>query len=217
MLTPGTIVAGPAIIIDNTQTIVVVPGSQARILSSHVVIDLVDEKPQQSQEEQELVVDPIKLSIFGHRFMSIAEQMGRTLQKTSISINIKERLDFSCAIFSPDGELVANAPHVPVHLGSMSFAVKYQHNLHRGNLRPGDVLVSNHPESGGTHLPDITVITPVFDADGEAICFYCACKCSYYFVTYETGITNLSSEGTSPRHRRLSWKFYATVCVLPVN
>lgn len=80
----------------------IVPGSQARILSSHVVIDLIDEKNQQSEEEHELVVDPIKLSIFGHRFMSIAEQMGRTLQKTSISINIKERLDFSCAIFSPD-------------------------------------------------------------------------------------------------------------------
>ncbi len=102
--------AGPAIIIDNTQTIVVVPGSHARILSSHVVIDVAEEKSQQSQEDQELVVDPIRLSIFGHRFMSIAEQMGRTLQKTSISLNIKERLDFSCAIFSPDGELVANAP-----------------------------------------------------------------------------------------------------------
>lgn len=85
--------------------------------------------------------------------MGIAEEMGRTLQKTSLSLNIKERLDFSCAIFSPDGELVANAPHVPVHLGSMSYAVKYQHQLHRGKLRLGDVLVSNHPESGGTHLP----------------------------------------------------------------
>ncbi|KAK6949159.1 hypothetical protein Daesc_009233 [Daldinia eschscholtzii] len=165
-IAPGSIVNGPAIIIDNTQTIVVVPGSQARVLTSHVVINLVDEKPQQSQEEQELVVDPIKLSIFGHRFMSIAEQMGRALQKTSVSINIKERLDFSCAIFSPDGQLVANAPHVPVHLGSMSYAVKYQHNLHKGKLRPGDVLVTNHPEAGGTHLPDITVITPVFDTDG---------------------------------------------------
>ncbi|KAI1642966.1 Hydantoinase B/oxoprolinase-domain-containing protein [Daldinia loculata] len=173
---PGSIVTGPAIIIDNTQTIVVVPGSQARVLTSHVVINLIDEKPQQSQEEQELVVDPIKLSIFGHRFMSIAEQMGRALQKTSVSINIKERLDFSCAIFSPDGQLVANAPHVPVHLGSMSYAVKYQHNLHKGNLRPGDVLVTNHPEAGGTHLPDITVITPVFDTDGETICFYTASR-----------------------------------------
>ncbi|KAI1473393.1 Hydantoinase B/oxoprolinase-domain-containing protein [Daldinia eschscholtzii] len=175
-IAPGSIVNGPAIIIDNTQTIVVVPGSQARVLTSHVVINLVDEKPQQSQEEQELVVDPIKLSIFGHRFMSIAEQMGRALQKTSVSINIKERLDFSCAIFSPDGQLVANAPHVPVHLGSMSYAVKYQHNLHKGKLRPGDVLVTNHPEAGGTHLPDITVITPVFDTDGETICFYTASR-----------------------------------------
>ncbi|OTB19549.1 hypothetical protein K445DRAFT_326976 [Daldinia sp. EC12] len=176
VIAPGSIVNGPAIIIDNTQTIVVVPGSQARVLTSHVVINLVDEKPQQSQEEQELVVDPIKLSIFGHRFMSIAEQMGRALQKTSVSINIKERLDFSCAIFSPDGQLVANAPHVPVHLGSMSYAVKYQHNLHKGKLRPGDVLVTNHPEAGGTHLPDITVITPVFDTDGETICFYTASR-----------------------------------------
>ncbi|KAI1657593.1 Hydantoinase B/oxoprolinase-domain-containing protein [Daldinia decipiens] len=175
-ITPGSIVTGPAIIIDNTQTIVVVPGSQARVLTSHVVINLIDEKPRQSQEEQELVVDPVKLSIFGHRFMSIAEQMGRALQKTSVSINIKERLDFSCAIFSPDGQLVANAPHVPVHLGSMSYAVKYQHNLHKGNLRLGDVLVTNHPEAGGTHLPDITVITPVFDTDGETICFYTASR-----------------------------------------
>lgn len=136
--------------------------------------------------------------------MGIAEEMGRTLQKTSLSLNIKERLDFSCAIFSPDGELVANAPHVPVHLGSMSYAVKYQHQLHRGKLRFGDVLVSNHPESGGTHLPgespslivpgflvlshlswmlhltsfgsDITVISPVFDKDGKTLCFYTASR-----------------------------------------
>ncbi|KAK7993068.1 hypothetical protein PG991_016247 [Apiospora marii] len=182
-LNPGTLVHGPAIIIDSTQTIVVVPQSQARILTSHVVIDLVDDGAAENQQrnnppeqQQELVADPIKLSIFGHRFMSIAEQMGRTLQKTSLSLNIKERLDFSCAIFSPDGELVANAPHVPVHLGSMSYAVKYQHNLHMGELKPGDVLVSNHPEAGGTHLPDITVITPVFDSDGKTICFYTASR-----------------------------------------
>lgn len=183
-LKPGSTVQGPSIIIDNTQTIVVVPKARAHILTSHVVIDLPeaesasvnggDANASGSLATQE--IDPIKLSIFGHRFMSIAEQMGRTLQKTSISINIKERLDFSCAIFSPDGELVANAPHVPVHLGSMSYAVKYQHNLHKGQLRPGDVLVSNHPEAGGTHLPDITVITPVFDEDGDSICFYTASR-----------------------------------------
>lgn len=151
-LEPGAMVSGPAIIIDSTQTIIVVPGAQAKVLTSHVVIDMAGGRPQ-GDGDGELVVDPIKLSIFGHRFMGIAEEMGRTLQKTSISLNIKERLDFSCAVFSPDGELVANAPHVPVHLGSMSYAVRYQHELHRGRLRPGDVLVSNHPESGGTHLP----------------------------------------------------------------
>lgn len=145
-------VSGPAIIIDNTQTIIVVPGAQAKVLTSHVVVDMAGRRSENATDG-EMVVDPIKLSIFGHRFMGIAEEMGRTLQKTSISLNIKERLDFSCAIFSPDGELVANAPHVPVHLGSMSYAVRYQHELHRGKLRLGDVLVSNHPESGGTHLP----------------------------------------------------------------
>ena len=149
-------IPGPAIIIDKTQTIIVVPGAQAKVLTSHVVVDLAQEGPKDISTG-ELVVDPIKLSIFGHRFMGIAEEMGRTLQKTSISLNIKERLDFSCAIFSPDGELVANAPHVPVHLGSMSYAVRYQHQLHRGKMRPGDVLVSNHPEAGGTHLPGTTL------------------------------------------------------------
>ncbi|KAK3309269.1 Hydantoinase B/oxoprolinase-domain-containing protein [Chaetomium strumarium] len=174
-LRPGNEVHGPAIIIDSTQTMVIVPGATARILTSHVLIDL-PEPPSKQTDEDSKLVDPIKLSIFGHRFMSIAEQMGRTLQKTSLSLNIKERLDFSCAIFSPDGELVANAPHVPVHLGSMSYAVRYQHELHRGKLRPGDVLVTNHPETGGTHLPDITVITPVFDDDGKTITFYTAAR-----------------------------------------
>ena len=107
-------------------------------------------------------VDPIQLSIFSNLFMSIAEQMGRMLQKTAISTNIKERLDFSCALFGPQGELVANAPHVPVHLGAMSEAVKEQIRRRAGDLNPGDVLVSNHPAAGGSHLPDITVITPVF-------------------------------------------------------
>lgn len=165
-LEPGKLISGPAIIIDNTQTIIVVPGAKAKILTSHVVIDLAQEKAQ-PVADGELVVDPVKLSIFGHRFMGIAEEMGRTLQKTSISLNIKERLDFSCAIFSPDGELVANAPHVPVHLGSMSYAVKYQHELHRGKLRLGDVVVSNHPESGGTHLPGRPFIYSTFAMDNS--------------------------------------------------
>jgi len=111
----------------------------------------------------EKVADVVQLSIFNHRFMGIAEQMGRTLQRTSISTNIKERLDFSCALFGPDGGLVANAPHVPVHLGAMSSTVCWQLNFWGDNLHEGDVLVTNHPCSGGSHLPDITVVTPVFD------------------------------------------------------
>lgn len=152
----GSKIVGPALIIDKTQTIVVVPGAVANILETCVVVDL-PQKPandsNQSSGSENHDFSPIQLSIFGHRFMSIAEQMGRTLQKTSVSTNIKERLDFSCALFSPDGGLVANAPHVPVHLGSMQFAVRYQHKLWEGKLQDGDVLVSNHPSCGGTHLP----------------------------------------------------------------
>ena len=157
-LDKGTRVNGPAVIIDKTQTIVVVPNAVANILETCIVIDLKETKTE-SVDAGSLTsqIDPIRLSIFGHRFMSIAEQMGRTLQKTSVSTNIKERLDFSCALFSPDGGLVANAPHVPVHLGSMQFAVRFQHQKWLGNLKDGDVLVANHPSSGGTHLPDITV------------------------------------------------------------
>ncbi|KAF3763213.1 hypothetical protein M406DRAFT_73837 [Cryphonectria parasitica EP155] len=168
----GSKITGPALIIDKTQTIVVTPSSIATILDSYVVIDR-QSRPTVTSSSSEF--SPIQLSIFGHRFMSIAEQMGRTLQKTSVSTNIKERLDFSCAIFSPDGGLVANAPHVPVHLGSMQFAVRYQHQLWDGKLKDGDVLVSNHPACGGTHLPDITVITPVFDDTGK-LAFYVASR-----------------------------------------
>jgi 5-oxoprolinase (ATP-hydrolysing) len=120
-------------------------------------------------------VDPIMLSIFAHRFMAIAEQMGRALQKTSVSTNVKERLDYSCALFDATGGLVANAPHLPVHLGSMSTCVKRQAEIWKGRLKKGDVIVSNHPEYGGTHLPDITVITPAFSDSGEII-FYVASR-----------------------------------------
>jgi len=121
------------------------------------------------------VVDPVRLSLFAHRFMGIAEQMGRTLQRTAVSVNIKERLDFSCALFGADGGLVANAPHLPVHLGAMQEAVRFQlafaARLGGEPLREGDVLLSNHPQlAGGSHLPDMTVITPVFHA-GELVFF----------------------------------------------
>lgn len=177
-LSEGSRIQGPAMIIDQTQTIVLVPGAVASILESCAVIDLKKKVPAFDGSTAASInptsISPIQLSIFGNRFMSIAEQMGRTLQKTSVSTNIKERLDFSCALFSPDGGLVANAPHVPVHLGSMQFAVRYQHKYWAGRLKDGDVLISNHPSCGGTHLPDITVITPVFDK-GEIV-FYVASR-----------------------------------------
>ena len=123
-------------------------------------------------------VDPILLSLFAARFMSVAEAMGRSLQQTSISTNIKERLDFSCTLFSPDVGLVANAPHLPVHLGSMSFAVRYQidHLGESEGIHQGDVLLANHPSAGGSHLPDMTCITPVFDESGKEIIFFTASR-----------------------------------------
>lgn len=135
-------------IIDNTQTIVVSPGCEARVLSSHIVIDV---KTPQITKTNAQTVDPVQLSVFSHRFMSIAEQMGRALQKTCVSLNIKERLDFACAIFGPNGDLVANAPHVPVFLGSMSYAVKGQIELVGDKMRPGDVFVTNHPSEQIPH------------------------------------------------------------------
>lgn len=129
-------------IIDNTQTVIVSPTCEARVLSKHIIIDA---NRQLITKTDALTVDPVQLSVFAHRFMSIAEQMGRALQKTCVSLNIKERLDFACAIFGPNGDLVANAPHVPVFLGSMSYAVKGQIELVGDKMRPGDVFVTNHP------------------------------------------------------------------------
>lgn len=169
----GRVIEGPALIIDQTQKIYVEPRYRAFLLSNHVVLEKKDAEVQR-QEISADVVNPIQLSVFSHRFMSIAEQMGNTLQRTSISSSIKERLDFSCAIFSPEGKLVANAPHVPIHLGSMQMAIQWQHNYWLGKLKPGDVLLTNHPETGGTHLPDLTVVTPVFV--GDEIAFYVASR-----------------------------------------
>ncbi|KAL4910751.1 hypothetical protein BDW74DRAFT_164568 [Aspergillus multicolor] len=158
----GETVRGPAVVIDQTQTIVITPNATATALSSMLVID-VDNAPATGAEA---AIDPIKLSVFANRFMGIAEQMGRALQKTSVSTNIKERLDFSCAIFSADGGLVANAPH----------AVKWQIEHWKGNIKEGDVFLSNAPAAGGAHLPDLTVISPVFDAAGEEILFWTASR-----------------------------------------
>ncbi|KAL4903050.1 hypothetical protein BDW74DRAFT_186640 [Aspergillus multicolor] len=173
-----TVVRGPALIIDNTQTILVEPAWHAYILSSHIILeygqyqslslDVSKNKSEIDAENETASISPITLSISSHRFMAIAEQMGTTLQRTSISTSIKERLDFSCAVFSADGKLVANAPHIPIHLGSMQYAIQYQHRLWAGKLKPGDVLLSNHPDCGGTHLPDLTVISPVFTSMSNA-------------------------------------------------
>lgn len=180
----GTKVVGPAIIADGTQTNVIPPLASALLLKSHLVVTVKDTEKENCSDEGSAEissseidtspVDPVLLSIFGHRFMDIAEQMGTSLQKTSVSVNVKERLDFSCALFDAEGNLVANAPHVPVHLGSMSTCITFQANLWKGKLKPGDVLVTNHPSAGGTHLPDITVISPAFD--GDKIIFYVASR-----------------------------------------
>ncbi|KAJ5804558.1 uncharacterized protein N7518_000861 [Penicillium psychrosexuale] len=170
-------VRGPALLIDATQTIFVESTFDAFLLPNHLVLEKSETKtPSNTEVSQSETIDPIQLSILSHRFMAIAEQMGYTLQRTSISTSIKERLDFSCAIFSREGKLVANAPHIPIHLGSMQYAIQYQHRLWEGKLKAGDVLLSNHPECGGTHLPDLTIITPVF-VDGETtVAFYVAAR-----------------------------------------
>jgi 5-oxoprolinase (ATP-hydrolysing) len=164
----GGSLVGPAIIMQDVATVVVEPGCDAVVSALGDVEITVRESIDRNISTE---MDPIYLSVFSHRFMGIAEQMGKTLQRTSISVNIKERLDFSCALFDPLGNLVANAPHLPVHLGAMSEAVRYQVKHWGSNLKEGDVLVSNHPQlAGGSHLPDITVITPIF-RDGKIVFF----------------------------------------------
>ncbi len=167
---PGQPISGPAILLQGTSTIVVEPDCRA-LKNRAGDIEISVERLQQVELSRQ--VHPVQLSIFNNLFMSIAEQMGRMLQKTAISTNIKERLDFSCALFDARGNLVANAPHVPVHLGSMSEAVKEQ--IRRNpDIRPGEVLLSNHPLAGGSHLPDMTVITPVLQE--RKIIFYVASR-----------------------------------------
>ncbi|KAL2143733.1 hypothetical protein VTI28DRAFT_10097 [Corynascus sepedonium] len=195
-LSVGEVVTGPAMLADGTQTIVVTPNTTALVLETHVVIDIPEsEKDRYSKASQEREVDPIMLSIFGHRFMAIAEQMGRALQKTSVSTNVKERLDFSCAIFDANGGLVANAPHLPVHLGSMSTCVRRQAEIWKGKLKKGDVIISNHPSYGGTHLPDVTLIMPAFNETGDKILFYAASRAHHADIG---GIT----AGSMPPHSR---------------
>ncbi|MBO6816048.1 MAG: hydantoinase B/oxoprolinase family protein [Rhizobiaceae bacterium] len=174
-LNPGNEVKGPALIIEPHQTIVVEPGWNADINAlGHIVLSRVEAMAR--QDAIGTSADPVMLEVFNNLFMSIAEQMGVTLQNTSYSVNMKERLDFSCAVFAADGSLVANAPHMPVHLGSMDRSVESVIKLNQGNIHPGDVFILNAPYNGGTHLPDINVVTPVFDDDEKDILFYVAAR-----------------------------------------
>ncbi len=203
-LRPGHVADGPAIIVENFATTIVEPGWQAvvteqgdllltrvraqmdRAVRSSVAED--DKWPTDNRGGSSMAhrgpssgdagagADPVMLEIFNNLFMSVAEQMGVRLQSTAHSVNIKERLDFSCAIFDSEGHLIANAPHIPVHLGSMGESIKMVVRRNAGAMRPGDVYVLNDPYHGGTHLPDITVVTPVFGGAGTEILFYVASR-----------------------------------------
>ena len=174
-LKAGQAVSGPAVIIETTGTIIVEQGWRGALnRRGHLVLERNIKRKQ--SETISTTADPIMLEVFNNLFMSIAEQMGVTLQNTAYSVNIKERLDFSCALFNAGGNLVANAPHIPVHLGSMGESVRSVINANEGNIRPGNVYVLNAPYAGGTHLPDVTVITPAFDEKGENILFYLASR-----------------------------------------
>ena len=178
-LVPGQKVRGPAIIIEPHQTIVVEAGWRAELTAKdHLVLRRIEKLARARAVGTR--ADPVMLEVFNNLFMSIAEQMGVALQNTAYSVNIKERLDFSCAVFDGDGSLVANAPHMPVHLGSMDRAVETIIRENRGKIRPGDVYAINAPYNGGTHLPDITVCTPVFSVPssrrGGPILFWVASR-----------------------------------------
>ena len=202
-LLEGDQIQGPAIIADRISTVIVDPGWQAtvwtgnRLLIESHVLPLNDESSQFQESEPS---DPVTLEIFNNFFSSIAQQMGVALQKTSISVNVKERLDFSCAIFTRTGDLVVNAPHIPVHLGAMSETVR---NLIQANtnINAGDVFVTNDPYAGGSHLPDVTVATPVFDSASGELVFWLASRSHHAEIggmapgSMPAHATNLAQEG----------------------
>src|SRR5437879_3084629 len=167
----GDGIPGPPVMAEKNATTVVEPGWRAEVMrSDRLVLERVEERPQSRAIGTR--VDPVMLEVFNNLYMSIAEQMGLRLANTAYSVNIKERLDFSCAVFDQNGQLIANAPHMPVHLGSMGESVRAVFGANRGRMKAGNVYVLNAPYNGGTHLPDVTVITPVFDGAGKAILFY---------------------------------------------
>jgi 5-oxoprolinase (ATP-hydrolysing) len=171
VLRAGDLIDGPAIVVEANATTIVEPGWRAEMTDRRdLLLSRIEPRPR--AEAIGTHADPVMLEVFNNLFMSIAEQMGAALANTAQSVNIKERLDFSCAVFDRDGGLVANAPHLPVHLGSMGESIETVSRERRGTMRPGDVYALNAPYNGGTHLPDITVITPVFDNSGRDILFF---------------------------------------------
>jgi 5-oxoprolinase (ATP-hydrolysing) len=169
-LSPGNRIDGPAVIAERNATTVVEPGWRAEVTPlDHMVLQRFEARQGAAIGTG---VDPVRLEIFNNLYMSIAEQMGLRLANTAYSVNIKERLDFSCAVFDRDGNLIANAPHMPVHLGSMGESVRTVIRENRGKMKAGDAYMLNAPYNGGTHLPDVTVISPVFDGTGGRILFY---------------------------------------------
>jgi 5-oxoprolinase (ATP-hydrolysing) len=174
-LAAGQTLQGPAIVSDPNATTVIETGWRARVTDNGgMLLERAGEAIARRKHGTER--DPVVLEVMNNLFMSIAEQMGIQLANTAHSVNIKERLDFSCAIFDAEGNLVANAPHIPVHLGSMGDSVRAVLRANAGKLKPGDVYMLNDPYAGGTHLPDVTVVTPVFEPGGRAILFYAASR-----------------------------------------
>ena len=173
-LNPGDLISGPAMVVEANATTVIEAEWQAEVTQqNHLILSRATHKTEKPSLGVE--ADPVKVEIFNSLFMAIAEQMGAALQNTAHSVNIKERLDFSCAIFDRVGALVANAPHMPVHLGSMGESVRAILSAHHDNMNPGDAFLTNAPYNGGTHLPDVTVVAPLFDSTtGERMFFVAA-------------------------------------------
>ncbi len=173
-MVPGGRLTGPAVLVEDHTSIFIAPGWQARITAfDHVELVRIEARDTSGAVGTE--ADPVMLEVFNNLYMSIAEQMGAVLENTAASVTIKERLDFSCAVFDAEGDLIANAPHMPVHLGSMGASVKTV-IAQNPEMRPGDVYVLNAPYNGGTHLPDITVVTPVWDDAEESVLFYTSAR-----------------------------------------
>ncbi len=202
---PGAIVEGPARIVEPHQTVIVEPGWRLEVSPcDNLVLRRVQPRQNQRFGTQ---ADPVLLEVFNNLFMAVAEQMGESLKLTARSVNIKERFDFSCALFDPDGGLVANAPHVPVHLGSMDAAIETVIREKRSEMRPGDVYVLNAPYNGGTHLPDVTVVTPVFGDTGEQILFYVASR------GHHEDIGGLTPGSMTPRATKIEQEGVLIDCV----